>query len=56
MTHKTRGLKPGEKAPCSAQYGISGTKLERTVAKNETLPPTPRRGQTYFVKDRTRTS
>jgi len=54
LTHKTRGLRPGEKAPVSGQYGISGTNKERTVTAKEPLPPTPRKGQTYYLKDRTK--
>lgn len=52
-------LKPGEKAPASAQYEIVGprgghTGAERTVTKGETLPPTPKPGQGYRIADRTR--
>jgi hypothetical protein len=46
--------KPGQKAPISGQYGISGTKQERTVVKGEPLPPTPRPGQKYVVNDPTK--
>lgn len=58
MTKKT--FKPGQKAPQSAQYGIKGprgadTGIERTVVKGEPLPPTPAKGQTYYVKDKTKT-
>ena len=52
-------LKPGSKAPASAQYGIVGprggeTGEERTVVKNEPLPPTPKPGQRYVINDRTK--
>lgn len=52
-------LKPGEKAPASAQYEIigprgGGTGEERTVVRGETLPPTPKPGQGYRIADRTR--
>lgn len=51
-------FKPGEKAPVSAQYEITGSRgghtgQERTVPKGTTLPPTPKPGQTYRVADRT---
>ncbi len=52
-------FKPGERAPVSAQYEIMGprgghTGVERTVAKGETLPPPPHRGQEYRIADRTK--
>jgi hypothetical protein len=51
--------KSGEKAPASGQYGIVGprggiTGDERTVTKGEPLPPTPQRGQSYMINDRTK--
>lgn len=56
---KGSGLKPGSKAPASGQYGINGprggeTGKEVTVVKGETLPPTPKPGQTYDIVDRTK--
>ena len=56
---KNKPYKPGEKAPASGQYGIVGprggkTNTERTVTKGEPLPPTPKPGQTYVIKDRTK--
>lgn len=56
---KDSGLKPGSKAPASGQYGINGprggeTGKEVTVVKGETLPPTPKPGQTYDIVDRTK--
>ena len=53
-------LKPGNIAPESAQYEIVGSRggkaggKERTVVKDEPLPPTPKRGQKYRLSDRTR--
>jgi hypothetical protein len=52
-------LKPGEKAPASAQYEIvgprgGGTGKERTVVRGEPLPPTPQPGQGYRIADRTK--
>ena len=57
---KSTPLKPGQHAPESGQYGIIGprggnTGAERTVVKNEPLPPTPKSGQTYIIVDRTKT-
>lgn len=54
-----RRHKPGEKAPESGQYGIVNrngrrTGEERTVTKGERLPPTPHKGQTYVIVDRTK--
>ena len=54
-----RPMKPGEKAPASGQYEIvgprgGGTGEERTVVKDEPLPPTPRPHQGYKIADRTR--
>ena len=46
--------KPGERAPVSGQYGIKGTRQERTVVRGEPLPPTPRSGQSYRLNDATR--
>ena len=42
--------KPGQKAPKSGQYEITGprgggTGVERTVTKNEPLPPPEQKGQ-----------
>jgi hypothetical protein len=53
-------LSPGSKASVSGQYGIIGprggvTGAERTVVKNEPLPPTPKPGQTYILNDKTKT-
>jgi hypothetical protein len=52
-------LKPGSTAPVSGQYEIIGprggrTGVERTATKGEPLPPTPQRGETYRIADRTK--
>ena len=57
---KSTGLKPGDATPESGQYRIVGphggkTGAERTVVKDEPLPPTPKSGQTYRIVDRTKT-
>ena len=51
--------KPGQTAPPSGQYVMVGprggrTKVERTVVKNEPLPPTLSAGQKYVLVDRTK--
>jgi hypothetical protein len=55
---KTSGLRPGQRAPHSGQYQIVGPKggrgVERTVVRNEPLPPTPTSGSTYRLVDRTK--
>lgn len=55
----TKRLKPGERAPRSGQYEITGprggkTGEERTVTKGEPLPPTPKPGQTHVLVDPTK--
>lgn len=50
--------KPGEKAPVSAQYGVTGprggkTGQEITGVRGKKLPPTEKAGQKYVIKDRT---
>jgi len=59
ISKMVKTYKPGEKAPFSAQYGIIGprggdTGKERTVVKNEPLPPTPQKGQHYKINDKTK--
>jgi hypothetical protein len=54
-----KNLKPGAIAPRSGQYEIIGqrgghTGVERTVTKNEPMPPTPHSGQTYRMADPTK--
>lgn len=56
---RDKSLKPGQKAPASAQYEIVGprggrTGTERTVVRGEPLPPTPAPRQSYRVSDRTK--
>jgi len=51
----SKTYKPGEKAPVSAQYRIRGTHVERTVVRNEPLPPTLKPGQSYVIADKTKT-
>ncbi len=56
---RSTSLKPGQLAPRSGQYGIQGprggdTGQERTVVRNEPLPPTPKSGQTYTLVDPTK--
>ncbi|AMX99010.1 hypothetical protein A4R29_05570 [Mesorhizobium ciceri biovar biserrulae] len=51
---------PGEKAPTSGQYEITGprgggTGIERTVTKGEPLPPPLESGQKYRLTDPTKT-
>lgn len=51
--------KPGQKAPKSGQYEITGprgggTGVERTVTKNEPLPPPEQKGQKYRLVDQTK--
>ncbi|WP_434722444.1 YjzC family protein [Mesorhizobium sp. RIZ17] len=55
----TKTFKPGQTAPRSGQYGILGTRggdtgKERTVTRGETLPPTPKSGQSYKLVDPTK--
>ncbi len=55
----SKGFKSGQHAPRSGQYEIIGprggkTGEERTVVKNEPLPPTPKPGQTYINVDPTK--
>ena len=54
-----KSLRPGQTAPRSGQYEITGprggsTKQERTVVKGEPLPPTPKSGQGYRLADPTK--
>lgn len=51
--------KPGEKADTSGQYERIGprggkTGQEVTVVKGEPLPPTPKKGETYKIVDKTK--
>lgn len=55
---KTSGLKPGQTAPASGQYQKVGPRGGRgpevTSVKGEPLPPTPTKGTTYTLVDRTK--
>ena len=55
---QSNGLKPGQKAPASGQYQLVGPRggkgKEVTVVKGEPLPPTPQKGGTYNISDRTK--
>jgi len=51
---KSTGLPPGTHAPTSGQYRNNKTRAEVTVTRNEPLPPTPGKGQTYTLIDPTR--
>ena len=51
--------KPGTSAPRSGQYDIIGprggnTGEERTATRGNTLPPTPKPGQSYRLVDPTK--
>lgn len=55
-----KSQRPGETAPASGQYRITGPRggtvpgnPERTVVRGEPLPPTPKPGQRYILTDRT---
>ena len=55
---KTKGLKPGEPAPESGQYRLTGQRGEKgpevPAVKGKPLPPTPKPGMTYNLVDRTK--
>jgi hypothetical protein len=51
---KDKGLTPGTIAHTSGQYKNNQTKTEVTVTKGEPLPPTPKKGQTYDLADKTK--
>lgn len=58
MTDNDR-FRPGQKAPRSGQYEITGprggrTGIERTVTRGEPMPPTLEPGQQYKLVDPTR--
>jgi hypothetical protein len=55
----TKTYKPGETAPRSGQYEITGprggrTGNERTVTRGEPMPPPPQKGQGYILVDPTK--
>jgi hypothetical protein len=52
-----KNYKPGERAPVSGLYELIGprgghTGKERTVARGEILPPTPKTGMEYRIAER----
>ncbi len=52
-------VKPGDTVPASGLYEIIGarggaTGKERTMARGETAPPTPKQGQSYRISERAR--
>jgi hypothetical protein len=56
---KNDRFRPGQKAPRSGQYEITGprgggTGIERTVTRGEPLPPPLESGQQYKLVDPTR--
>jgi len=56
---KPRTYKPGQPAPRSGQYEIIGprggnTGKERTIVKDEPMPPTPGKGMKYKIVDPTK--
>jgi hypothetical protein len=60
MSKNTKGSRPGQTAPRSGQYQITGPRggrgPERTVVRGEPLPPTPSPGSTDTLVDRTKTN
>lgn len=60
MSDKSREiLRPGQKAPRSGQYEMTGprgggTGIERTIVRNEPMPPTRSSGQGYRMVDPTK--
>ena len=50
----TNTYKPGDTAPTSGQYKNNATGNEVTTVKGECLPPTPGKGQTYTLVDKTK--
>lgn len=58
---KEKSFRPSQTAPRSGQYEMVGprggrTGIERTVVKNELLPPSPESGQKYVLTDPTKHS
>jgi hypothetical protein len=50
----SKKFRPGETAPASGQYKNIATGKEVTVVKNEPLPPTPKKGQSYTLVGKTK--
>ena len=53
MATATR-LQPGTITPVSGQYRNNVTKTEVTATKGSPLPPTPGKGHTYTLVDKTK--
>ena len=58
MAKKSNGLKPGQTAPASGQYGEVGPRggkgREVTAVKGKPLPPTTKKNSTYKIVDRSK--
>ena len=59
MAGSGNNVKPGQTVPASGLYQIIGprggeTGKERTMARGETAPPTPRPGESYRIAERAR--
>jgi hypothetical protein len=52
----SKSIKPGQPSPESGQAIIKGSsgKREVTLVKDKTVPPTPKKGQTYVIVDKTK--
>lgn len=59
MSKKPNSLRPGQPAPRSGQYQITGPRggqgPERTAVRGKPLPPTPSPRSTYTLVDPTKT-
>ena len=58
MVKKTQ-LRPGQIAEISGQYGLRGARgadlgRESTIVSGEPAPPTPKKGQSWKLTDRTK--
>ena len=52
-------LRPGQRAGTSGQYGLQGARgadlgRESTIVRGEPAPPTPKKGQSWKLTDRTK--
>ena len=57
MAGSSKRVRPGERVPASGLYQIIGprggeTGKERTMARGETAPPTPKPGESYRIAER----
>lgn len=50
----TKTFKPGQTVPSSGQAKNNRTGNEVTVVRGEPFPPTPKRGDTYSIADKTK--